>query len=557
MSFSGLKKSINSTQRVSSQSAALCVLVFFSGCAPQLKQLIQSLDRPSGSGITLVPDSSGEGSPLGETEESASAREGQEEFAAQVPVNSIRLPSGVVLPLYPVLDSSMGNGGIALLQNKSEITAFDAEGKILWTSPSVRADLGGFDFNGDGWTDFGWVDKKTTQKFCGKTRILRSKIIFVDGKTGATSSPLNYTEDRCTASDAARSKPLAQWTPLSVLFGSGTSQFVMIPLQPTIGYHFGFEAGNFLTYSYFYPPFSAEFSTYEKAQTQAPSPEDDHPANGLVIQGDGENRLVYFTTQRVVDYRLGILGTRQLVAEKIFPQDGKTDLEGKNLGLVSADPQFPQHLSLLSGTSMYSVYADMKSGKIQEDPLGQIERHVAIYDSSTQELQDRFYSRATDATSEGKYENRVAYPGSPWVRTKSGSPSRLAYNVFREGHWEIHLSEAGSVEDRQVMKDLILWDVQDLDGDGIDEWVISPAPSGYFPKWETSFYHWSESKKTLLQLKTFSGIIPELIPRHREKDRTTTLGVLYPVSTWMEEGRRKALMISETKTLISQEVSRP
>ena len=74
----------------------------------------------------------------------------------------------------------------------------------------------------------------------------------------------------------------------------------------------------------------------------------------------------------------------------------------------------------------------------------------------------------------------------------------MAYNVFEKGRWNLHISVPGSTEDAVVYPGLFLWNIQDLDGNGTAEWVISPTDSeeeqvdtpAYLPFWETRVYQW-------------------------------------------------------------------
>src|SRR5262249_11336304 len=226
---------------------------------------------------------------------------------------------------------------------------------------------------------------------------------------------------------------------------------------------------------------------------------------------------------------------------------------GRNYGLVSQDPGDPSKVVLISGTDTWSVFNDLRNGTLLTDPWGAIERHVTIYDHQTNELSDRFFSNAHDDSDGQQFENRIVYPAHALISMASG-PSRIVYNVYTKGHWYLHISEPGTTRDLFALKDVFLWDLQDTNGDGIREWWISPTrlsdepdvPGYYFPHWKTTAYHWNEHTKKLEALKTYSEVVPYLIPSFREEASSTTAGVLYPVLVTRQYGGRKVLLVGQS-----------
>lgn len=79
---------------------------------------------------------------------------------------------------------------------------------------------------------------------------------------------------------------------------------------------------------------------------------------------------MFFTSSRVVQYGLEGRSVGQLRVDHPFLTAGRTDLVGRDYGLVARDPGDEGLLALVSGTSIYSVYADMVSGKMEFDPVG-------------------------------------------------------------------------------------------------------------------------------------------------------------------------------------------
>ena len=98
-------------------------------------------------------------------------------------------------------------------------------------------------------------------------------------------------------------------------------------------------------------------------------------------------------------------------------------------------------------------------------------------------------------------------------------------------------------EDLTVLPGLFLWNIQDLDGNGTMEWVISPTDSGddvvdtpaYLPFWETQLYQWSEEELELKLAGKYEGVIPYLLPSFRTGSATSTRGFLYPLLIQEEE----------------------
>ncbi len=68
-----------------------------------------------------------------------------------------------------------------------------------------------------------------------------------------------------------------------------------------------------------------------------------------------------------------------------------------------------------------------------------------------------------------KLRASVLYPPHPVVG------SRLAFDVYEGEHWMLHVTAPDSTADAVTIKDVFLWDILDLDGDGVDEWIVTPS----------------------------------------------------------------------------------
>ena len=190
-------------------------------------------------------------------------------------------------------------------------------------------------------------------------------------------------------------------------------------------------------------------------------------ANGLIITPTGDNRTVsprtiFFTSSRVVQYALDDFNPKQLLADFPFLTDNRTDIVGRDYGLVAQDPaapdlvaavfgertinlffrwcfRFTSYLTIsnpramklqraacgVAGTSVATVLQDVLykretcnvSGTLGNewsdctDAWGGIERHVTLYNTASNVLVDKFFSLAHDPSRSVPFqlfENRTA-----------------------------------------------------------------------------------------------------------------------------------------------------
>ncbi len=458
-------------------------------------------------------------------------------------VNAMIRGDGSILPVYKVDDAMSFVSSVGFVFDGETVTALDLDENILWTSETGAGALfGGFDFDEDGWPDLGLVRSEPTGEICGSTPTVNTWILFLRGISGDQIDAVAPMPDICW-DFSGTIYPTSQWTTADVLFGKDMPVLALSPYYATTSW-FYLWADGFTSESFYYPSSSLYDGTYTADRPNAWGTgtshlPNSHVANGLLVDVDGDSRLVFFTSGRVVQYDAGPLGPDQLIADTPFLSGGRTDMAGRNYGLVGRDPQDPDKIVLISGTTAYSLYADLTSASMTFDTWGQIERHVTIYSLAARTVDDRFYSYAHDAGDGHKYENRVTYPDTPFVETGVERPSRLAYTVYTGGHWYIHVSQPGSTADALTLRGQFLWDIRDLDGDGIEEWIISPVeypddpdvPGYYYPKWHTTLHHWNETDMALEAIGSFVGYVPALVSTFRRPERTTSMSFLYPVLT--------------------------
>ncbi|SEE87230.1 hypothetical protein [Jiangella alba] len=473
----------------------------------------------------------------------------------------IQLADGSYLPIMPVTGHSPVEA-VGYRVSGGQLRAYDQDGVQLWARSTTGTQLsGGYDFDADGWPDVAVTISANTGSTCGVSPLTTTTLHFYQGATGTQHTPLSPMNDICWSFPGTTPYPTHQWSELAPLWGDETSTLFTSPYYATTSWYLGFGGGSFSTAgALYYPSTSSYDSTYPNAQPNTYPTGTDyiqyaHVANGLITSVAGQNRAVFWTSGRVVQYAIGALSSGQLIADRPYLTGGRTDIAGRNYGLVAVDPGSPNSVVLLSGTSNYSLYQDAITGTQSYDVWGGIERHVSIYDAAANTVQDRFFSYAHDASDGHKYQNRVSYPAHPFVQ-RSGA-SRLAYNVFRDGRWRLHVSQPGSTTSLYELDDVFLWDIVDVDGDGTQEWLISPTrnageplgPAYYFPKWQTSAYHWNESALTLTSIATFADAIPALQRTFATANTSSSDGSLAPAHVVADGGVRELLVRTSSGTV--------
>ncbi len=451
------------------------------------------------------------------------------------------LDDEIPVPAYPVDHPAVATVAYAYDGN-AILRAVDEWGETWWEIEVGSGELtGGFDANGDGWPDVGLVvTEETSGQLCGGIPLQQSRLIVVDGFSGEVSEPLAATVDHCQESEEETTPGILtpQWNAGSVLFGETPGALSFLQAFGTSGWFASWEEQWSLN-SFVFPSTASFGATYPVASKEAAWEEGakhvplSHQGSGLLVDTDEGEKLVLFTSGRVLQYNYGAYGEAQLLVDHPFLSGDRKDLEGRNEGLVARDPLHPESVVLLAGTDVFSLFVDRITGSQAEDPWGGTERHFALYNIATDGLDDRFFSNARDAQNGHQYEGRIAYPANPFVQTQDNAPGpQVAYNVFEKGRWNLHISAPGSTEDLLVYPGLFLWNIQDLDGNGTAEWVISPTDSeedqvdtpAYLPFWETRVYQWDGS--SLLLAGKWEGVIPYLLPRFREPNASAYRGTL-------------------------------
>lgn len=544
--------------------------------------------------MVVQPDPNGDGGGTGEPiggDDGACAAQAPVETPKGLLGNAMIAANGTLRPLYTVT----GDANVKQVSYRyygTDLTAETATCRELWTKSHVLgAPFGGFDFDGDGYPDLYYIHMEATAEKCATKTIQQSAIDFVSGRDGKLyQNVVGPTPDKCipTANDN-KGVVYTQWNHRSVIFGAAGKRFAIEPYVPpdgiddTIPGTFLFELQPAISkiasvLEYVFPSYPRYDSTYSNAAFTKWSPTGpnkykihSHQGQGLIVEYQGSRRLLLFTSGRVVQYDVlntlaGNASMAKLVQDTPYLSNNNTSLNGYNYGLVATDPGDARKVVLLGGTSNYSLFYDTVNGKQGYDVGGLTERHITLYDFVQNQLSDVAF-RVTD----DPYYNRIVYPNQPFIRMPpvggQAVPSRVAYNVYNlngNGRWEVHITAPGNVQSElpTVLTDMYLWDVRDVDGDGIDELFISPT-SGYYARFETQIYHWKATtpppandpsggtleRDTTYDLSAGGGGIPYLASFHREPGRYAMYGYVYPVATVVQNGILKLVLMKSDKTL--------
>lgn len=469
-------------------------------------------------------------------------------------VNALVLPGAATtdapLPLYRLAAARGTTTAIAFRQAGTSLEALDQDGRSLWKKDIGEGALfGGFDVDGDGVVDLGLVRSKPTTTMCyGKPLAERSIDLVLGGDGTMLPNAVAPLTDICWNFGYATE----QWSVLAALFGSGTKDLVLIPqytatnenaLTPyTEGKAFvvRYEGGGLVTKGSITMPTVPAYDAFPAAM---PEPHGSgtkyyaasHVPNGLVVGADA--RLLFFTSGRAVEY--ATTAPYALLADRPYLTAGRTDLVGRNYGLVMPDPKREASVALVTGAGAISLWTDATTATMTSDPYGGIERHVSILDAKANTVDDRFFSYAHDGSDAYLYEQRTTYPNGVWLGEEGAAASRLVFDVYQGGHWHAVITAAGSTATDVDVRDLFVWDVRDVDGDGALDVVASPVRDAtdpdvagyYFPKWRTVLFRWDAATKTLVPKKTIEGALPWLVASFRDASRSSSGGFLYPALT--------------------------
>jgi hypothetical protein len=482
-------------------------------------------------------------------------------------VNALVLPGATdadpPLPLYRLRTPRGATTAIAFQQAGPRVIARDQDGATIWSAELGEGALfGGFDADDDGVPDLALVRAKALATPCYGNPLQERAIDVVRGATGEVirdvTKPL---PDVCWTFGYATE----QWSVLAGLFGGGTKDLVLVPQYTATNenaltpYAEGkafvarLDGATFTARGTMTMPTVPAYDAFPASRPEPHGSGTDyyaasHVPNGLVLGSGANARLLFFTSGRVVQYSM--TPPFDLLADRPYLTGGRTDLVGRNYGLVMPDPKRPDTVALVAGATAFALSEDMRTGTMAFDRYGGIERHVSVYDAAANTVDDRFYSYAHDGNDAFLYEGRVAHPNGVWLAAKDATASRLVFDVYQGGHWHVVITDPGKTSTAVDLKDLFVWDVRDLDGDGEPEVIGSPVRDAtdpntdgwYFPKRRTVVFRWDEAAKALAPKATFEGALPWLVASFRDATRSSSAGFLWPVLT-VDRGGKPALVL--------------
>ncbi len=476
-------------------------------------------------------------------------------------VNALLLPNQTApLPLYRLAAPVGTTTAIAFAYDGTTLEAFDQRAASLWKKAvGPGAMFGGFDADGDGVVDVALVRATELPTACYGKPLHERTIDVVLGKDGTLFPKIvPPLSDICWNFGYATE----QWSVLAALFGRGSRDLVLVPQYTSTNanalntydvgraFVFGLEGGGFVKRGEMIMPTTPAYDALPLAQPEPHGSGTDycaasHVPNGMVVGQGAATRLLFFTSGRAVQYDMTT--PYALTADRPWLTAGRKDLVGRNYGLVMPDPAAPERVLLVNGATTHALFADMLSGTMTEDPYGGIERHVAVYDAKANTVDDRFFSYAHDGNDAFLYEGRLTHPNGAWVQ------SRAIFDVYQGGHWHTIVTTPGGTATAFDARDLFVWDVRDLDGDGELDVVATPSrdpsdpdvPGYYFVKWRTVLMRWDEPSKTLVPKRTIAGAIPWLVASFRDFERSSSGGFLYPALT-VAQGSAPALVLRQS-----------
>ncbi len=260
------------------------------------------------------------------------------------------------------------------------------------------------------------------------------------------------------------------------------------------------------------------------------------PLNGLIVNVAGTTRYIATTSGRFLQYALAPYSAMQLTRDTPFL--ARPDLVGRGYGLLSHDTLGNDaRLTLVAGTSAADLYQDVRAGHLSNvvtghDLYAAIERHVSVYDATTGQVQQIFYSYAHDNNDGNTYRNRLSFPAFGTLPRSDSSGSSTLFNLFDGNTWNVYATNAAGTGVTLIVANAHVWDARQVDNDTVDV-LLSPidtarnvlipdfltaasetAPSvvgswrnaKYFPQAITRVMRWRRAGDTFEQLAELPGI---------------------------------------------------
>ena len=241
--------------------------------------------------------------------------------------------------------------------------------------------------------------------------------------------------------------------------------------------------------------------------------------------------------------------------DRPYISGNRTDTVGRHYGQIEVDRNQKSNLSLVSGASSQSYYNDLITGTQTAEPWGSIAFHITLYNIANNTIGDYFRSYAHDAGDTHRYIGRVVYAGTNYLETESSKPKSIIWNEYSTNvGWAVRYFRTGTFNTNDIVNipNHFLWDIRDIDGDGVDEVITSPTKVGqYLGDYKTILYNWDEATQSL-KLKTE---IPDAIPylvgtlRGSVPYRTSSATRSFPVLTTRDDNGLHLILRSRAGTV--------
>ena len=460
-------------------------------------------------------------------------------------------------PAYPT------PSGLVVYRTESDIVVAEAAQGERWRTTiaggvAVSGLSGGLDVNADGFPEVIAAQAGLgPDTLCNGVTVDHSQVSILNGKNGR----LLYAAKlpNCAVSYTPGPFKYQQLYVGSVLFGAGNQIYVTRQYENQ-GWAMVFSDGAFRNVgTSVFPSTDAYGSTYPNSATMYDGTKHiigSHVANGLLITVEGQSRVLFFTSGRVVQYAL-VNGTPlPLVKDTPFlshqsKQDAYDDagvppcFDGcRNYGTVArVTVSGMQKIILIGGTTTDTLATDARSNTKAADVWGGLARHVNVYDPSSGLMEtSRYHSYAYDPSQSKvhQYGGRVVVPAHPVV-TAAGK-TFLFYNVYGqvdgchdatpEDQWYVSVNEVlanGTLKEKRV-PDTFIWDlVRDSSGTPI---LVGTKTSGYWPQKDAGSFvtrlGLSSGDGTITWVSSRTGL-PLMAQTFREKEISSSLGYLMSV----------------------------
>ena len=434
---------------------------------------------------------------------------------AQIP-SVLRLISAILhnntlVPLYP----AAGGHKVGFFKNSvaKTVEAYDENNVMVWSIQSATSSLlGGFDLNNDGTTDFALV-KSVVTGTCGTSITANRSLEIRSGATGAILTGVAPFADICFPTLGYAVERIGTG---AIESGDTPGIIAITPSYWPQGWFFKWQNNSVTSIPYLMPNTISFDLTYPSSMSPPGLPgqkyvQDSAPENGMILG----TKFTAFSSARISQYDTTQYSASQLLTDNTFR--ARPDIGGRTYGVFSIDPLNKSFLSDIEGTPVSSVYLDMVNAKRANDPWASIERNLFIFNHVTNQLQDRFFSYAHDNADANQYVARPAYAAHVWLPSIKGK-SHVVYSVYNENgdnHWNLHISFPGSTADQKIIKDVLLWDARDLNGDGKVELIYSPVETAtnsdfYMPSWKTIIATWDPITDTFVNKQVIEGKVPRI-----------------------------------------------